>query len=69
MRIDTSIDGDVLCILLLLLGHFLGAYYCSSEEGEVYAIAAGPEFRKLAVNKLEDSVMATPAISERWKHW
>ena len=53
---------------ILLLGHFLGAYYCSSEEGEVYAIAAGPEFRKLAVNKLEDSVMATPAISARWKH-
>ena len=41
-----------------------GKIYCSSEEGEVYAIAAGPEFRKLAMNKLEDSVMATPAISE-----
>ncbi len=38
--------------------------YCSSEEGEVHVIAAGPDFKELARNVLEDSVMATPAISE-----
>ena len=41
-----------------------GKIYCSSEEGDVYVIAAGPEYKELARNALEDSVMATPAISE-----
>ena len=41
-----------------------GKIYCASEEGEVYVVAAGPEYKELARNALEDSVMATPAISE-----
>jgi outer membrane protein assembly factor BamB len=41
-----------------------GKVFCSSEEGDVYAIGAGPQFRELAVNRLEESIMATPAISE-----
>lgn len=40
-----------------------GKIYCASEEGDVYVIAAGPAYRELARNTLEDSVMATPAIS------
>jgi len=30
----------------------------------VYVVAAGPEYKELAWNALDDSVMATPAISE-----
>lgn len=41
-----------------------GKVYCSSEEGDVHVIAAGTEYRKLAVNRLGEPVMATPAISE-----
>jgi len=41
-----------------------GKIYCSSEEGDVYVVAAGREYRELVRNTLEDSVMATPAISE-----
>lgn len=40
-----------------------GKIYCASEEGDVHVIAAGPDYRKLAVNRLEEPVMATPAIS------
>ena len=38
-----------------------GKIYCADEEGVVYIVAAGPEYRKMAMNKLEDPVMATPA--------
>ena len=41
-----------------------GKIYCASEEGEVYVVAAGPEYKELVRNALDDSVMATPAISE-----
>ena len=41
-----------------------GKVYCASEEGDVHVVAAGPEYRKLAVNRLGEQVMATPAISE-----
>lgn len=41
-----------------------GKIYCSSEEGEVYVVAAGPEYRQLAKHSFDDSIMATPAISE-----
>jgi hypothetical protein len=41
-----------------------GKIYCTSEEGDVHVVAAGPEYRKLAVNRLEEPAMATPAISD-----
>ena len=41
-----------------------GKIYCSSEQGEVHILAAGPAFNKLVVNRVEGSLMATPAISE-----
>jgi outer membrane protein assembly factor BamB len=40
-----------------------GKIYCSSEEGEVYVVAAGAEYKELGRNSFDESVMATPAIS------
>ena len=34
------------------------------EQGEIYVVQAGPEFKLLAVNKMEETCMATPAISQ-----
>ena len=41
-----------------------GLLYFTSEEGEVYVVKAGAEFRLLARNELGETCMATPAISE-----
>lgn len=41
-----------------------GKLYFTSEEGEVYVVKAGPAFELLAVNKLGDVCMATPAIAD-----
>ena len=38
--------------------------YFASEEGEVYVIKAGPAFEQVAVNRMGEICMATPAISE-----
>jgi len=40
-----------------------GKLYFSSEDGNIYVIQAGPEFKQLAKNPLKDVCMATPAIS------
>jgi outer membrane protein assembly factor BamB len=40
-----------------------GRIYLSSEQGEVHVVKAGPQFELLAVNTLDDYIMATPAIS------
>jgi outer membrane protein assembly factor BamB len=40
-----------------------GRLYFASEQGEVRVVKAGPEFELLATNKLDDYIMATPAIS------
>ena len=40
-----------------------GRIYCFSEEGKTTVIEAGPQFRKLAENKLEDGFMASPAVA------
>lgn len=40
-----------------------GKVYFTSEEGNVYVVKAGPEFKLLAKNALKDICMATPAIS------
>lgn len=37
--------------------------YCPAEDGTVYVIAAGPEFKILSKNPLGDACLATPAIS------
>jgi outer membrane protein assembly factor BamB len=40
-----------------------GRLYFTSEQGTVRVVKAGPEFELLAVNPVEDYIMATPAIS------
>jgi outer membrane protein assembly factor BamB len=41
-----------------------GKVYFSSEEGDVYVVAAGDDFRVLATNKLGEICMASPAVSD-----
>jgi outer membrane protein assembly factor BamB len=40
-----------------------GRIYLASEQGPVRVVKAGPKFELLAVNAMDDYVMATPAIS------
>jgi outer membrane protein assembly factor BamB len=41
-----------------------GKLYFTSEEGDIYVLKAGPEFKVLATNPMGEVCMATPAISE-----
>ena len=41
-----------------------GKIYFTSEDGDVYVVQAGPEFRLLGTNPLGEVCLATPAISE-----
>jgi outer membrane protein assembly factor BamB len=41
-----------------------GRIYYTGETGDVYVVAAGPEFKVLATNSLGEICMATPALSE-----
>ena len=41
-----------------------GKLYLTNETGEVFVVQAGPDFELLAMNKMEEICMATPAISE-----
>jgi outer membrane protein assembly factor BamB len=41
-----------------------GKIYFTAENGQVYVVQAGPEFKLLAVNKMAEICMATPAISQ-----
>ena len=41
-----------------------GKVYCTSENGTVYVVDAGPEFRVLAENPMGEPCFASPAISE-----
>ena len=38
-----------------------GKIFCLSEDGETFVIQAGPEFKVLGRNKLDEMCMATPA--------
>ncbi|UCF15289.1 MAG: PQQ-binding-like beta-propeller repeat protein [Phycisphaerales bacterium] len=40
-----------------------GKIYLPSEKGDIYVVKAGPEFEVIAVNKMNETCMATPAIS------
>ena len=40
-----------------------GKLYFSSEDGNIFVVQAGPEFKLLAKNAMKDVCMATPAIS------
>lgn len=37
--------------------------YLSNEDGDIIVVAAGPEFKQIAVNSMGELVMATPALS------
>ncbi|MHC4559846.1 MAG: outer membrane protein assembly factor BamB family protein [Planctomycetota bacterium] len=41
-----------------------GKIYFTAETGEVYVVQAGPEFKLLGINKMDEICMATPAISQ-----
>lgn len=41
-----------------------GHLYFASEDGEVYAINAGPKYELIAINPMGEAMMATPAISD-----
>jgi outer membrane protein assembly factor BamB len=41
-----------------------GKLYFTSESGDIYTIEAGPTFKLLATNKMDDTCMATPAIAD-----
>ncbi|MEO5894610.1 MAG: PQQ-binding-like beta-propeller repeat protein [Vicinamibacterales bacterium] len=41
-----------------------GRLYISSEDGDMFVIAAGREFRQISVNPMGELLMATPALSE-----
>jgi outer membrane protein assembly factor BamB len=40
-----------------------GRIYFTSEEGDITVVAAGPEMKVLAVNKMNERIQASPAIS------
>jgi outer membrane protein assembly factor BamB len=42
-----------------------GRIYLASEDGAVFVVAAGREFRSLARNDMGEPLMATPAVSDR----
>jgi outer membrane protein assembly factor BamB len=41
-----------------------GKVYLPNEAGEIFVVQAGPEFKLLAMNKMGETCMGTPAISE-----
>lgn len=41
-----------------------GKIYLSSEDGDIFVVSAGPEFKLIATNNMGELLMATPAISE-----
>jgi outer membrane protein assembly factor BamB len=41
-----------------------GKIYCSSEDGDVYVVKAGPTYELLAKNATGEALIATPAVSD-----
>ena len=41
-----------------------GVIYITDNDGNIYVVKAGPEYELLATNKLEQTVMSTPAITD-----
>ena len=41
-----------------------GKLYFTSENGDIYVVQSGPEFKLLATNAMDETCMATPAISD-----
>jgi outer membrane protein assembly factor BamB len=44
-----------------------GKIYFTNDDGETFVIAAGPEFKLLGVNRLDEQTLATPALVDgKW---
>ena len=41
-----------------------GKLYLTSEDGDVFAVKAGPAYELLAKNSMGEVLMATPAVSD-----
>jgi outer membrane protein assembly factor BamB len=41
-----------------------GRIYLSSEDGDIFAVKSGPDFRMLHTNPMGARLMATPALSD-----
>ena len=41
-----------------------GKLYLSSEDGDTFIVAAGPEYKLLGKNSLDEMIMATPALED-----
>ena len=41
-----------------------GVLYLPSEDGDIFAVKAGPEFELLSRNTLGELLMSTPALSD-----
>jgi outer membrane protein assembly factor BamB len=41
-----------------------GHLYFASEDGEVFVVKAGPKYELVSVNRMDEALMATPAISD-----
>jgi len=41
-----------------------GRLYAANEDGDIYVVKAGPAFELLAINKMDEVVMATPALTD-----
>jgi len=41
-----------------------GRIFCPSEDGEIFVVKSGPEFKVIAKNNLGERLMASPAISD-----
>ena len=41
-----------------------GKIYCTADKGDVYVVKAGPEFKLIGINKMNETCIATPAISQ-----
>ena len=41
----------------------IGKIFCLTEAGETCVVEAGPDFRVLHVNRLDEAALATPALA------
>jgi hypothetical protein len=41
-----------------------GMLFCLSEDGETFVIEAGPEFKVIRTNRLEELCIASPAVAQ-----
>jgi outer membrane protein assembly factor BamB len=46
-----------------------GKVYFANEDGHIYVVGAGPSFRLLATNDMEEPTLASPAMSEGMMFW